>query len=88
MNIKMLYALKRCRAISLTNKTGTREKHQTITVNGESFAGLNFRGFDPIYEVFRRNTLRFIGQECSQLYICSENFGPGPRVVRGPLLVA
>jgi len=37
-----------------------------ITVNGESFAGLNFRAFDPM-KYFAKILSRFIGQECSQL---------------------
>jgi len=39
---------------------------QGFTVNGESFTGLNFRGFDPM-KYFAEILLRFIGQECSQL---------------------
>jgi len=36
------------------------------TVNGESFAGLNFHGFDPM-KYFTEILSWFIGQECSQL---------------------
>jgi len=37
-----------------------------ITINGESFAGLNFHGFDPM-KYFAEILSQFIGQECSQL---------------------
>ena len=40
--------------------------NQLYTVNGETFAGLNFRGFDPM-KYFAEILSRFIGQECSQL---------------------
>jgi len=36
------------------------------TVNGESFAGLNFHSFDPM-KYFAEILLQFVGQECSQL---------------------
>jgi len=39
---------------------------QKHTINGESFTGLNFRGFDPM-KYFAEILSRFIGQECSQL---------------------
>jgi len=35
------------------------------TINGESFAGLNFRGFNPM-KYFVEILSWFIGQECSQ----------------------
>ena len=57
------------------------------TVDGESFAGLNFRGFDPM-KYFVEILSRFIGQE-RLCYI--DNYQRGPRVkysrqnFRGPL---
>ena len=47
-----------------------------ITVDGESFAGLNFRGFDPV-KYFAEILSRFIGQECL-CYI--DNYLRGTRV--------
>ena len=34
-----------------------------VTIDGESFAGLNFRSFDPM-KYFAEILSRFIGQEC------------------------
>jgi len=44
----------------------TGEDWYVCTINGESFAGLNFRSFDPM-KYFAEILSRFIGQECSQL---------------------
>ena len=57
------------------------------TVDGESFAGLNFHGIDPL-KYFAEILLRFIGQECL-CYI--NNYSRGAHVkyswknFRGPL---
>jgi len=50
----------------LTTSVSYVHKYIVYTVNGESFTGLNFHGFDPM-KYFAEILLQFIGRECSQL---------------------